>query len=178
MSSGSGYRLDAGGIKGADEAREVFTGIPEDLADRLPKGARALAGTLAADIQAAFPQVVAYVMAGPNGGMRVSTYEVQAVTSVSSDDSPVGSVAGEQVPLFRVVVDGLNATFVDMGVEGVHDAPQRIAALEHLDRMHGGPSRFAWPVAHRARARANAGLERTMKTAEKDYTAALAEPSD
>lgn len=178
MSTASGLRLDAGGIKGAGEAKQVFTDIPDDLKERLPKDARALAASLSADIQAAFPAVVAYVMPTPTGGVKVGTYDVQAVTSVSSDDSPVGSVGGEQVPLFRVVVEGLNATFADMGVEGVHDAPQRIAAIESLDRVYGAPSRFAWPVAHRARNRAERGMERTMKTAEKDYTAQLAEPSE
>jgi hypothetical protein len=177
VTTSSGLRLDAGGIKGAAEAKQVFTEIPDDLKERLPKGARALAGQLAGDIRAAFPHVIAYVRTTPTGQTKIGTYAVQAMTEVSTSDSPVGSVGGEQVPLFRVVVDGLNATFADMSVAGVHDAPERVAAVESLNRNSGFPSRFAWPVAHRARARANAGLERTMKQAEKVYTGQLREPS-
>lgn len=171
--------LKAGPIKGVSEAREVLLAVPDDLRERLPKGARALAASVANEVAGAFPTVVAYVIPSSRGGV-FGVYEVSAEAEVSTDDTPVGSVGGEgdQVPLFRVVVGGLNAVFADMGTENANaEEPRRLAALDYLNRTAGQPSRFAWPIAERAQARANRSLERTAKDCEKDYTDQLAEPS-
>jgi hypothetical protein len=172
--------ITLGPIKGAAEARQILLSVPDDQRDRLPDAARAVALGVATEIRAAFPNLVAYMAPAIGGGTRPGVYDVNPEVRIDHSATPVGSVGDEaaQVPLFRVVVDGLNAVFADMGSHAYHsDNPPREAALDALDRSTGGPSRFAWPVAHRAKGRANAALARHTKSEEKRYTGLLAEPS-
>jgi len=178
-------KLDAGNIRGAKEAKGILLNLPDDLADDLPKEARRIARGVAADVQAAFPGTIAFFHIPWSQGFgklepQIVRYEVAAKADVNEDDAPVGSVQGNdrQVPLFRIVVDGKNAVYADMGKVAVQDDAKRKSGIRFLSVEVGAASRFAWPVAERSKSRAEAMLSRASKKYVKKYTADLAEPSE
>lgn len=178
-------RLDAGNIKGAKEAKGILLNLPDDLADDLPNEARRIARGVAADVQAAFPGTIAFFHIPWSQGFgklqpQIVKYDVAAKADVSDDLSDVASVQGNdrQVPLFRIVVDGKNAVYADMGKIAVQEDAKRKSGIRFLSVEVGSPSRFAWPVAERSKSRAEAMLSRASKKYVKKYTADLAEPSE
>lgn len=176
-----GVNMRALPAKGVDEAITVLTQVRDDIHEELPKDARGIGRIVASDVQAAFPGSIAFLMPTPTGdGEKLVEYEVAAVADVSDSDSPVGSAgkSEDQVPLFRIVVTGMNAVYADMSVAAYQNVPQRSYGVEYLNRTQGSPSRFAWPVAHRAKGTANNVLQRHSRRKESDYTKALAKPDE
>lgn len=174
-----GLGMKALPAKGVDEAVAVLTQVRDDIHDQLPKDARGVGRLVASDVQAAFPDSIAFLMPTPSGrGESLVEYDVGAVVDVDGSDNPVGSAGNpdEQVPLFRIVVTGRNATYADMSTAIYQETAARAAGVEFLNRTQGSPSRYAWPVAHRAKGTANNVLQRHSRRKESDYTKALAKP--
>jgi hypothetical protein len=172
VSRKSRLQIDAGSIEGIDEALKVLGEIEDAVRKDMPKYVQKIASGVGAEIVAAFP--------GEVDGMdlrnrRIVHYRVIPSSKVDTSDRPVKSVGdpARQVPIFRIVVTGQNATFADLGQEHIQEVQPRVSAVRQMNARYGGISRFAWPVFERRKRDAEAATIKALEALADRLTKAL-----